>query len=346
MKKHKLDAKDRYGWYTTGFFLHIVIIYSLLYQIIFKNHMMLGWVLAIYTILTIWIIIPVISNNKKLRVDYKEKFVRASAICIISILLICLGFFLETQSAHINPSLDYNEYEFKLDAEPPLDSSLTFTKVTYDFKKQKGEITFILKSELENISNHSVEIQLPDEVMIVNTYVRNPSDTESNWSEYYNLTNTSKNHNFYELRFGQINEPRATVTIDIEGNLIPNGAFDFFFSSRRTWNVDKGIIEFDLGNYKCNNNCFSEVKNSEIEINNNKIIVQFPNEYYNNASEYKSLPMEFSLNTYDGMKEMKKNQNSNLSVALSVGGLIAFGEIFVIFFLLHIHPREYKTKKK
>lgn len=220
-------------------------------------------------------------------------------IIVLSILCYCVKLHYDS----IQPSLNYDTYHFSITPNNHILTEMDNINFDYDFLKKNGTLNFTTHYDYNNLSNYSIQIQLPEEVLISSLSLNN---NEIPHNLVLRNDMNPYNHYFVEFRGKNINELK--IDMNLNGSMLPNGNFKFKFNSKKAYMPHPEMIFLDIEGYLCNYNCIKEIMNVDIASYNNKITISQPFDYYEGTKkEFKSLEMKFDLNMHDKNKEQKKN---------------------------------------
>ncbi len=249
-------------------------------------------------------------------------------------MLIIVGFLasvsilLSLSSEPITPEFKY--YDFRIYGLKGI-YTLDNVRINYNFESQKGDMSFIVRGD--NISINSLKITSPNQTNITSFRIY---DLDLNSSFTTNIdyeSNTIRNNKvtFYEFK-KELDDISFRIEFEAINKTHPNGRFQFDTDAKNIYyKYDDFFVEwdrrvlmkFDLGDYRCNYPCISEVYPEKEQFGTQVLDNVF--RVYENGVNPKS--NTFALSMYDVTKHRWNGIFENIAIGLIVGLVVALSMI-------------------
>ncbi|MFH0936374.1 MAG: hypothetical protein V1815_01690 [Candidatus Woesearchaeota archaeon] len=264
------------------------------------------------------------SKEDYLKESFRKEYIEFFTILVITFLIFLAGVFIINKTYEIKLELPFEEYNFEIFFSPGDNIILNNLYNNYNFETGKGDIFFRITNINYFLPIEYFFIESPTKLNI--TGVRLYTDN----GFFYEGKDFRKSINGSYIHFDSFNSSLdgVYVNITLDGDLIPNGIFNFFVNAKKSNSNGRESILFNLGRYECKSICFGEMKNSAPEINNNILIIKYPQDYYGeNGEKFRPLQQKVTLNTNYSPAITSKQNLTNIYISLTIAGLLFFGEI-------------------
>jgi hypothetical protein len=272
----------------------------------------------------IFIIIMFFLFLKQIRQVIDEKFMEK---IVTLFLFICASLFLSYltyvslyEGASIKDSPEQKEYTFQLDFRRgnPENILISDFNLNCSFTQQSKCILSFLINLVNNSTQTPFEIDFPEQLSIESFEFRNKSgvlltpdfesivDEHVGWKRisFLNLNKSLDGYYFNSTFVG-------------DSNFYPNCLLKFYVFADRIKGKQQNLINFDLGDYECKEQCYHSLLQ-------NTIVYRFGNsikvDEYN--SSHSILQDAIIVNTYNVVERSKKENYENIRVSLLVANIL------------------------
>ena len=236
---------------------------------------------------------------------------------------------------------------------------VSYFELYFDFESSKGNIRFNTNTEDLNRLNH-LKIILPDNLNITNIVIDGGRPTDKmiqydySISDYISETRwgNGTRDGVYFNRFNFSEEYDIWFVIDFEGQIIPRGNYGLMIDARNVLEFSSEWIVFDLDPYSCNSNCWTEIYNANIIMDDNRLIIT-PNKDYYEYIDYSlgqrgSFHQEFYLNMFNKNQERTKSFFNSFGIAILASSMILFleGMMLLLIYFIDMQIKTDKQNKK
>lgn len=179
-------------------------------------------------------------------------------LSVIFIVIFMLLAYSQYRYANIPNELEkQSPYTFEVQIDPSHEFRLTHTLIYYDVLKRRGNINFTVDSG--SYPDHFV-IRLPRDLEMRNISIKNDSIELKEGIDYILSNKSTDKKNIFDLYDFQKSLEDCHVSVEFEGELIPNAEFFLdFVVERASPSYKSEFFYFDIGDYYCSSpeNCLS-----------------------------------------------------------------------------------------
>ncbi len=228
-------------------------------------------------------------------------------------------------------------YELLIHSHPQQDDILIANfKLFYDFSTQKGSLAFeIVGPSYENLT--SLQLTFPNEFTIYNSSCGDFQKEGNVTKCLYELSNRSgntTNHIYFHSFRNTYEKDRREIKLNFSGKMYPKGEFTINSDKRIRPTGVLSIIDFNLGEFKCDDDCYEETTHQT----NLKFNYEWPSLNISSINDSNAFGfVRYKLNTYNNAKLIKQQESLSTGTGLKIGAVI-----LIIEFLLGL----FKTKNR
>jgi len=299
---------------------------------------------------------------------FDKEFFKVLGTIIIAGIVISFGFYtygVGVVEENEISNLKYGYYPFSI-IPSGMYVSIDGFRLTVDYTQNTGNITFYISGEeMANLTD--IQINVPPDYNITSIKLEHRGGDYRSYIEGKNYNKIYYQESYYGRIFwnnlnvrdfnnlSKSEDVGFSVFFNAINSTNPNGKFRLSIDSKRvyTYNFDRKIIFFVLGEYSCKNPCQGDVKDSILSFDNNMLSASYPDNYYelyqSNPTAIRPLNQEFGLNMQNNVMVKAADRDNQMGIGLIVSGIVIYIQSIVeayTFILYNRIPEKINKNRK